>query len=160
MLAALPRSSFQNWCRKNGLPYRSRLFWSPMSSPAAYAKHRLHEADWTPLGHLAEAQSRRERLDRKSTPQRSRRQCSRFGCALRQNHTGSATSASKTDDCVTLPTRNCFSCARCQVLPGFLRRTSIPMSASPRRATAEPPSGTARVSAANPNLVSFPVTVS
>jgi len=30
--------------------------------------------------------------------------CSRFGCVFRQNHTGSATSASEADDWVTLRT--------------------------------------------------------
>lgn len=30
--------------------------------------------------------------------------CSRFGCAFRQNQTGSSSSASKADDCVTLTT--------------------------------------------------------
>ena len=30
--------------------------------------------------------------------------CSRFGCAFRQNQTGSSSSASKAEDCVTLTT--------------------------------------------------------
>src|SRR5436190_4275824 len=37
-------------------------------------KHRLHEPDWSPLGHLAETQSRRETLDAKLTPERGRGQ--------------------------------------------------------------------------------------
>jgi len=37
-------------------------------------KHRLHEPDWPPLGHLAETQSRRETLDVKLTPERGRGQ--------------------------------------------------------------------------------------
>jgi hypothetical protein len=46
--------------------------------------------------------------------------CSRFGCALKQNHTGSATSAGEADDCVTLQLRNWLSCACSQVLPNCL----------------------------------------
>jgi hypothetical protein len=52
--------------------------------------------------------------------------------------------------------RNCFSCARCQVLRSFLRKTSIPVSASPGRATAEPLSGTVRPFAENENIVPVP----
>jgi hypothetical protein len=37
-------------------------------------KHGLNEPNWPPLGHFSEAQSRRETLDPKSTPQRVRSQ--------------------------------------------------------------------------------------
>jgi hypothetical protein len=32
-------------------------------------KHRFYEPDWPPVGHLAEAQSRRETLDAELTPE-------------------------------------------------------------------------------------------
>jgi hypothetical protein len=41
-------------------------------------KHGLYEPNWSSLGHFSEAQSRRETLDLKSTPQRSRSQMLSF----------------------------------------------------------------------------------
>ena len=45
-----------------------------------------------------------------------------------------------------------FSTERRQPMRSFLRKTSIPVSASPRRATVEPPSGTSTSLAENEKL--------
>jgi hypothetical protein len=156
MLAALPRSSFQNWCRTNGLPYRSRLFWSDVQ-PGSVRETSPPRTRLDPFGSFLRKRNRGEKHSisnrRRSAVAGNARA---LAAPLDRTTPGQRPPRARRMTVSHCQLRNCFSCAGCQVLRSFLRRTSIPVSASPGRATAEPPSGTVRPFAENENIVPVP----